>query len=508
MLPSSRILGLNAVWNIIGRVAPMMVAVLLTPTLLQRLGPNRWGVFTLALSFIGVFGIFDFGIGRGLTRTVAEQIASGEEHRAACVVKSGIVVLTSFGLLGGLVMAFFIGQWTRSTLKVPAELHADVRAALYLLCAAVPLIVLNGGLWGVLAAYQRLRAANLASMPLMVMYYVGPLIAFHFSKSLVSVIGTVVGCRVVMTIAYAYLCLKVMPSLRSASVDFAALRPVLRLSGWMTVSNLVWPVLTYIDRLVIASFVSAAATGYYATPGDLAGRLHLIPASIMNTAFPAIAASYSINPANTANIVRRSMLSATTILFPVSLVTVSFSNLILTIWLGSSFASHSAPLLSWFAFGVLLSSADMVAAGFVDAIGYPSVNAKFSIVELFLYVPVLALFVKIFGLEGAAMTWVIRVLTDLLVRMYLMCRLYPQVRSALWQASCGVFTASGLLWLPTFAETLPLKVFAIIASLLLYLSALWCGSMTAFERSFTRSQALRALVWVRLLSQRASLPQA
>ena len=77
-LTGSLTIAKSAFWNIAGRAGPMVVAVIATPFLVADLGPTRWGLFALALSLIGIFGIFDFGIGRALTKLLAERIALGE----------------------------------------------------------------------------------------------------------------------------------------------------------------------------------------------------------------------------------------------------------------------------------------------------------------------------------------------------------------------------------------------------------------------------------------------
>ena len=48
------------------------------------------------------------------------------------------------------------------------------------------------------------------------------------------------------------------PSLLRARPSFRDLRPLLKLGGWMTISNIVYPALVYGDRFVIASVLSAA----------------------------------------------------------------------------------------------------------------------------------------------------------------------------------------------------------------------------------------------------------
>src|SRR5580698_4386962 len=85
-LSGSRTVAISAVWNLIGRAGPIMVAMLATPVLVSELGVARWGIFTIALSLVGIFGIFDFGLGRALIRSIAERIGAGEEHSASTLV--------------------------------------------------------------------------------------------------------------------------------------------------------------------------------------------------------------------------------------------------------------------------------------------------------------------------------------------------------------------------------------------------------------------------------------
>ena len=55
-LSSVRALMSGVLWNGLGRVLPIAVAMLVTPFLLHRLGVDRWALFTLALSIAGSFG--------------------------------------------------------------------------------------------------------------------------------------------------------------------------------------------------------------------------------------------------------------------------------------------------------------------------------------------------------------------------------------------------------------------------------------------------------------------
>ena len=79
---SARSMVAGVAWNAAGRGLPLLLALVLTPVLVGQLGTERWGLFTLALAMVGVFGVFDLGVGQALTRALAERIGAGRVQYA------------------------------------------------------------------------------------------------------------------------------------------------------------------------------------------------------------------------------------------------------------------------------------------------------------------------------------------------------------------------------------------------------------------------------------------
>jgi len=77
-------------WNGLGRGLPLLLALVITPFLVSALGVERWGLFTLALALIGIFGVFDLGLGMALTRGVSEKLGSGAVEEARALVAQQI----------------------------------------------------------------------------------------------------------------------------------------------------------------------------------------------------------------------------------------------------------------------------------------------------------------------------------------------------------------------------------------------------------------------------------
>ncbi len=470
-------------WNMVGRAGPVIIAVLVTPALVEALGYERWGLFTIALTLIGTFGIFDFGLGRAITRAVAEHVGAGEEGQAASLVLTGLLTMFGLGLCGGLAAAIVSGYWLQHGLLISASRQHEVLISLYVFCVSAPFVVLNGAMWGVLAAYQRFRTANLVNIPITAMYYIGPLLALHIWNSLIGVMCVLLACRLAMTLAYAVICFDCMPRLRSARPAFALLLPLIRIGGWMTVSNLIFPALLYIDRFMIASILSATETGYYSTPSDIVARFSIVSIAVMGTAFPAMASSYRVDPGNTVAVFRHSIMAIGALVFPLSLCVTGLSGPIMTLWLGADFARHAAPVLCWLGIGAMFAAVDGVVAGLIDCIGRPDVNAKFSILELFLYVPLLMLLLSRVGIEGAAVAWALRAALDFVVRAAIVGRLYAPVAGKMGRIATTVFASGLLVAAPVLGQDIPTQGILMAVALVLFMALMWFRSLLPPERT-------------------------
>jgi O-antigen/teichoic acid export membrane protein len=495
-LTDARTVAVSAVWNMAGRIGPLLVALVCTPFLIEGLGVARWGIFTLALSLVGIFGVFDFGVGRALTRLIADRLATGDAEETATAAITGIALLTVFGLVAAIVMAAGAHLYTTTELNLAPELQSEVLTALYVLCASAPLVLLNAALWGVLSAFQRFGAANRMIAPIQAFYYIGPLLVLPFYRSLVAVMLVLVVCRAAMTYGSWRICVQAMPALRHGRVDFPAVIPLLRFGGWLTVSNLVWPLLLYLDRFVIAARLSAEATAYYATPFDLILRFAVLPIAVMQSAFPAMTTIQRSDPAAAAVLFRRSLLAITALLLPAALAVVACSEPILRLWLGAEFAAHSAPVLRVLGVGVVFMCIDAVPVALLDGIGRPDANAKLAVASLVVYLPLLFAMIASAGIEGAALLWTLRVILTFFLRVGLCLRLFPALVEMRRPLAATTLTALLAVLLP-LAATGPIQATVIAAAsalgftIIAWRAALSPGERTGFRAWFTRRLPLR-----------------
>jgi O-antigen/teichoic acid export membrane protein len=412
-LASNRRLTLNVFWNFLGTGAPLLVGILAIPILIDALGTERFGVLALAWMIVGYFSLFDLGLGRALTQILAKMLGQQEHDAVPALVWTAMLLMTLLGVLCAVVAASLSGWLVRDVLNVPVDLQSETLTSFYILAASIPVVIGTTGLRGVLEAYQRFDLVNAVRIPLGVLTFLGPVAVLPFSKTLPAVIGVLASARLLSWVAYTLLCFRVEPAIRaSARFEASFFRPLLTFGGWMTVTNIVGPLMVYMDRFLIGAVLSLSAVAYYATPFEVVSKLLVVPAAIMGVMFPAFSSTLTVNRDRAARLFGRVVEYVFLSLFPVTLLVVIFAHEGLTIWLDSEFAANSTRVLQLLMIGIFVNSHAQIPFGLIQGGGRPDLTAKLHLFELPVFVMLLWWLLNDFGIVGAAIAWVIRIIID------------------------------------------------------------------------------------------------
>jgi len=403
----------NTVFNIVGQGFPTLAAVVSIPILIKYIGADRFGILTLAWMVIGYFSLFDFGIGRALTKLVAEKLGSCQKDELSELIWTALLVMLILGSFGGLLSAALTSVLVSSVLKVPEYLLKETSQSFYILSSAIPIVILTTGLRGVLEAQQRFDLVNMVRIPMGLFTFLAPLLIIPFSTSLTPIIILLVSGRLIFCIVHYYLCLRVDRDLfKNISFNIKLVSPLLSFGSWITITNIVGPMMVYLDRFVIGSLLSVSNVAYYATPYEMITKLLLVPSALVGVLFPVFSTGFVQDPQNITRVYYNSVKYIYLLLFPIILIVITFSYEILDLWVGHEFAIHSYRILQWLALGVLLNSIALIPFTFIQGIGRPDITSKFHLIELPLYILVLRYLLLTVGVDGAAIAWVGRVLLD------------------------------------------------------------------------------------------------
>ncbi len=419
----------NTLFNLIGYGTPLAVALVAIPLLIKGLGTDRFGILTLAWVFIGYLSLLDLGLGRALTKVVAERLGQGDTDDLPAIIWTALFAMTLMGAMLAMVLQPFISPAMRSLLNIPGFLISESISAYRLLAACIPLVIFSVGLRGILEAYQRFDLTNIIRIPLGVYSFCAPLFIMPFTKSLVWVIAVILFGRVIAAVVQFFFCCRVVDQLcHRVCINKKLLPELFKFGGWMSVSNVIVPILVAVDRYFIGAILSVAMVAYYATPSEVVTKLLLISGALMSVLFPAFSATFRSDREQAAKLLKKGVRYTFLMMFPVTLMIVIFAKEILSLWIDPEFAVESFKVMQWLTIGVFILSMSRPPYAFVQGAGRPDLTAKLHLLEVPLYLLFLWLMIRSFGIEGAAYIWCLRMLMDLIGTFWLAQRIVLRKR--------------------------------------------------------------------------------
>ncbi|HEB68385.1 MAG TPA: flippase [Desulfobulbus sp.] len=478
---SGRLLARNVLWNLAGRILPLITGVVSIPILIKALGKDGFGLLSIAWIVVGYFSLFDMGIGRSLAKVVAEKLAKNEHDQVAVLAWTGQGLLLILGLMG-CVVAWFATPWIVDVLNLPLRLWVEAHHTLYVLSISIPFVVSSSGFRGILAAYQRFDLINKIQVLLGTWMFLGPLLILPFSRTLSVIVAILAFGRIVALIVYLVLSWRVTHISDGLQIRASVLKPILSLGGWMTVSNIVGPVMTYMDRFFIGAWVSVTAVTYYTVPYEVVTKLSILPQAMMGVLFPALSFSLAGNRAGAARLVDRALRYLFIVIFPAVFLITVFATEILRLWVGSEVANQSTLVTQLLAIGVLINTPAHVAFSLIQAEGKANWTACVHLVELPIYLVLLWWSATHYGIIGVAFIWSARVAMDSVIMVFLMSRVLPQSMPGLKKTSLLLFVAVVVCMVPMLNIEIVNKFMFAGTIMVGFLFLIWNHLLSRYEK--------------------------
>jgi O-antigen/teichoic acid export membrane protein len=409
------------------------VAVFCIPLLIRGLGADRFGVLTLVWALIGYASLFDLGLGRALTQLVAKKLGAGDEREIPALAWTSLLLMLLLGLVGAAVVGLTSPWLVHRVLHIPSALQVETLRSFYLLGLSIPVVINTAGLRGLLEAYQRFGLINALRIPMGMFTFAGPLLILPFSRSLFPVVGLLVSVRLIAWGAHLLLCLRVVPAFRQhVAWQRSAIAALLRFGGWMTVSNIIAPMMLNVERFVIGALISTTAVAYYAIPYEVVTKLLIVSASIATVMFPAFSLFAAQTLGQSSILYQRAMRCTLTVFLPSTLLLMLAAKAGLALWLGHDFAINSYRVAQLLILGTFALGMEALPFALIQGLGRPDIPAKLNLIEIPLYAAALYWLIQRHGVEGAALAWASRAIIDAILLIYIAYRLLekPSTRPA------------------------------------------------------------------------------
>jgi O-antigen/teichoic acid export membrane protein len=480
------LLARNALVNLVGLVLPSLAALWAVPLLISGYGTDRFALLTLAWLIIGHASVFDLGMGRALTRALADKLGRGDEDGLVPTVWTALAAIGVIGIVVAMVMVALAPWLGRDLLQVPAGFEADAVSGFRWLAVGMPAVVLTAALRGVLEAQQRFDLVTILRVPGGVLMFVGPLAALLFSVRFDVAVIVLVVIRTAVTAAYFIACLYTLPALRGrVRMAREELRALLGFGGWVTVGGSVSMAMDYVTRFSIGALLPVAFVAYYATPADILVKLLVVPTAILGVLFPAIAVHAASDLRRAAVLIDRGARMILLLMVPATVVLVAVAHELLAWWIDPGFADASAGALRWLAFGGLITGVASVPVGALAGINRPGLATVPALIQLpFFAIAVWAVLDAGYGVAGVAAVFVIRNLIDGLILAVLLGRVVPFEGHVAWRQAGLLSTAILIILFVQMPEGLELRLLLAVVCSGAYTLGLWRFGMEARERAW------------------------
>jgi O-antigen/teichoic acid export membrane protein len=478
----------NVGWNLAGWVLPATAALVAVPVLVHGLGVERFGLLALAWTTLGYFGLFDLGLGRAVTHAVGARAGDGRDDEVPGVIWTALAVLVPLGLAGALAL-FAIAPWLmNSVFNVPFHLRQDGISSYRVLAVAVPFVGAAAVLRGALEARQRFGLVNAIRVPYGILLFAGPAVALSFSNELLPAIAILVVVRVLLVLALWIATVRVTPGLVAARGRARPVRELLAYGGWMTVSNVVSPLMNTFDQFVIGAALGVGFVALYAGPFELATKLWLVTAAVYPVFFAAFATTGGRDAARSAHLFDRMLRTMFAALFVPVVVLVGLAPEILGVWLGPEFTGDSARVLQILAIAIFANTLGQGALNLIQALGRPDLTGKLHLAELPFYAVLLWILLERFGIVGVAIAWGARAAADALLLLFSAPVLLREARAAALRTAAlcvgAMLLLAGFMFLPD-ART---RLVVVAGIAVLWPAVAWFALVTPAERALLRSR--------------------
>jgi O-antigen/teichoic acid export membrane protein len=399
----------NFAINVLGAIVPLAVALLTVPIYVRHIGDARYGVLSIVWVLLGYFGFLDLGLSRAATNALARLRNAPHEARTRVLVTT-LVLNLGLGLFGSLFLAIFGSYLLQHVLAVPDALKPEIAQAFPWIVGLFPLALVSGVGVGAMESREHFLLANVLQVSGASLGQIVPVIlAVTVSPSLAVVIPAAVVARA-LTVAVILLAVyRDEGPLSLAAFDRHQAKRLLGYGGWISVSAVMYSILTSLDQFVIGSVLNVAAVAHYAVPMNLVSRSQIFAGALSRTLFPRMS---SVGPDEARDLASRALYSLAYGYGAICAPAIILTPVFLRYWIGADFASAAAPVAKILFFGAWISGLAFVPYELLQSQRRVEVIGKFHVAEVLPFIAILWGLTSAYGITGTALAWSLRCAAD------------------------------------------------------------------------------------------------
>ncbi|HAV4963191.1 TPA: flippase [Acinetobacter baumannii] len=399
----------NSIWNLAGFVIPSILAIPGMAILTRNLTVSEYGLFMLVFALIGYISIFDFGLNRAIIRFIA--INENNLLKKEKILGTSILVLSSIGI-SLLILMYLCLDLIVGVLNIEGIKNEVVQNSLIFAIISIPFFLVTQCFTGYLEGLQKFKLLNIQKTISNSLLVLLPVV-FVLIESRVDyvIMGLMIGRILNLLISFFFYLRFDRIDLK---IDFSIIRDMVFFGGWITVSNIISPIMTYFDRFILSHLTNISTVGFYSVPTEIVSRMSIIHGSIAKALFPYMSSKENISKKQYFKYMFSLFLITLIFCIPFFI----FGDVIVRLWVGEKYLGVSVDILKILLIGLIFNAMAQVPFTLIQASGFSKTTALIHLAELFPYLAIMIYMIFNYGIYGAAIAWVLRMIVDLFLMHY------------------------------------------------------------------------------------------
>ena len=403
----------NSIYNIVGFAIPTIFAIPCLGILSRWLSMEEFGLFTLSFAILGYASIFDGGLSRAVTREIA--IYRNNNIEKIKIIGTSNFFIFIFSLIASLSLFIFADNLA-DFLKVSSLKYDLVVDSFKLLSISIPLYLFNLIWIGYLEGVENFFIVNLQKSIGNTLIVLFPVLFCMYEKNIFfAFLGIFIG-RLISFLITLFICRIELIRSKLKIDKFVAVR-LFKFGGWITVSNLVSPLMVHMDKIIVSNILGANKVSAYSAPAEGVSRLVNVPIAITKVLFPKISAAKTLKEQK--ELETKSYIIIALICAPIVVICYVFAKEIMAIWMGEAYGVASENVFKILIIGFYFNALAQIPYTILQSKGFSKYTAYIHLLEVVPFLVAVYFATEAYGLIGAALVWSARVCIDLILLLFL-----------------------------------------------------------------------------------------
>lgn len=362
----------NTLFNVSGYAWSVLVALVLIPYIISRIGIDRYGIWALVGVLTGYFGLFDLGTGTSFVKYLAEFHTKKDYAKMNQVINTGLVFYSLIALPITLLGFLFIGPLL-NLFNIPPGLHGEARFVFLLGIILFGVFNTLRTVSALQTGLQRMDITNKMLIALSVPQVIGTVLCLELGYGLSglmvnhALILAITGVVNVIVAFKIFPHLKLNPFLSNKEMfkqlfGFGYKIQLTTIAGWLQ---------GQMDKILLAYFLSVGSVTYYTVAANLVARIRGLPLLVVSAVLPAASELGAKSDQESLKILYfRSMKYVAMTVLPITALVMLLAVPFIKLWLGEGF-ERSVLTLQILVFGYLFNILTGPGAYILNGTGRP-----------------------------------------------------------------------------------------------------------------------------------------